>query len=367
MRQIIFRIGVIAMLLFTSQIVANSQNVLKSNTPLKIDSRTANDTTTRRRGVATNDSLRMQRKTMNDTLRKSRKMGSMMNDTLNKSRKIGSMMHDSLKRRGTMMHDSLRMRGNMMRDSLRMNGNFWMNDSTVRDSMRMNRKSWMNDSTMRDSLRMNRNFWRNDSASMNDSSRTRLRMWDDSLRVNDSSRMRGTMRNDSSRINRSSSWMNRSTNTNDSSATGSSIILPAEDQQADYFSPSPLQQRVDAKEIFEKIDSGESYVLNINFDEWESAIDEGSDPLIQELYIMLNEHPLLSILVEGHTDNTGDAMRNQILSEDRAMAVIQALIKKGVDVKRLKAVGYGLHNPIGDNDTEEGRALNRRVEIRKMQ
>ena len=70
-----------------------------------------------------------------------------------------------------------------------------------------------------------------------------------------------------------------------------------------------------------------------------------------------------NIIVEGHTDNTGSAKLNLNLSRQRAEAVLKYLEERGVDKKRMKAVGYGLTKPIADNKTEEGRAKNRRVEL----
>jgi len=70
-----------------------------------------------------------------------------------------------------------------------------------------------------------------------------------------------------------------------------------------------------------------------------------------------------SVIIEGHTDNVGSAAKNKTLSEQRATAVLNYLVERGVDKKRLKSVGYGLTKPIADNSTEEGRAKNRRVEL----
>jgi len=69
------------------------------------------------------------------------------------------------------------------------------------------------------------------------------------------------------------------------------------------------------------------------------------------------------VIIEGHTDNVGSAATNKKLSEQRANAVMQYLIERGIDKKRLKSVGYGLEKPVADNKTEEGRAKNRRVEL----
>jgi outer membrane protein OmpA-like peptidoglycan-associated protein len=69
------------------------------------------------------------------------------------------------------------------------------------------------------------------------------------------------------------------------------------------------------------------------------------------------------LLIEGHTDDHGSARLNQELSQDRADALKQALVKRGVAAKRITAVGKGDAEPVARNDTEEGRAQNRRVEV----
>lgn len=69
------------------------------------------------------------------------------------------------------------------------------------------------------------------------------------------------------------------------------------------------------------------------------------------------------IIIEGHTDNTGSAEFNQILSEDRAYNVKEFLIELGVDEYRLSSTGYGFRRPDASNSTEEGRKINRRVDI----
>ena len=69
------------------------------------------------------------------------------------------------------------------------------------------------------------------------------------------------------------------------------------------------------------------------------------------------------IIIEGHTDNTGSAEFNQILSEDRAYNVKEFLIELGVDEYRLSSTGYGFRKPIATNNTKEGRKQNRRVDI----
>ncbi|GAO28815.1 OmpA family protein [Geofilum rubicundum] len=77
----------------------------------------------------------------------------------------------------------------------------------------------------------------------------------------------------------------------------------------------------------------------------------------------LRDNPTVSILIGGHTDNLGQAAYNQSLSENRAKSVYSYLVKGGVDASRLKYKGFGMNQPIADNETEEGRAKNRRTEI----
>ncbi|HEU0289221.1 MAG TPA: OmpA family protein, partial [Burkholderiales bacterium] len=73
----------------------------------------------------------------------------------------------------------------------------------------------------------------------------------------------------------------------------------------------------------------------------------------------------LSIAVEGHTDNVGQATANKALSEQRARSVMNAIVAVGIDPKRVSAAGFGQERPIADNRSEEGRSKNRRVELVK--
>jgi outer membrane protein OmpA-like peptidoglycan-associated protein len=77
----------------------------------------------------------------------------------------------------------------------------------------------------------------------------------------------------------------------------------------------------------------------------------------------LAEHPGKRVRIEGHTDSTGNRNANQVLSQRRAEAVRRALIEEGIDPGRLEAIGMGQDFPLAPNDTAEGRARNRRVEI----
>jgi len=78
--------------------------------------------------------------------------------------------------------------------------------------------------------------------------------------------------------------------------------------------------------------------------------------------IVLN-YPSLRLAIEGHTDSTGSADFNQVLSEKRADAVHDYLVSQGLDADTLSAQGLGMNDPVADNTTAEGRQKNRRVEI----
>jgi outer membrane protein OmpA-like peptidoglycan-associated protein len=76
---------------------------------------------------------------------------------------------------------------------------------------------------------------------------------------------------------------------------------------------------------------------------------------------ILKEVPSLHVEIQGHTDNVGPEDSNKKISEWRAGEVREYLIHKGVDEKRLTKVGYGSSRPVADNETEEGRKQNRRI------
>ncbi len=84
---------------------------------------------------------------------------------------------------------------------------------------------------------------------------------------------------------------------------------------------------------------------------------------LNDVVKVLNENPSYNLTVDGHTDNTGKADKNQILSENRAASVVAYLESKGITADRLASAGYGQDKPAADNKTAAGRALNRRVEM----
>ncbi|MBU0991867.1 MAG: OmpA family protein [Proteobacteria bacterium] len=87
-------------------------------------------------------------------------------------------------------------------------------------------------------------------------------------------------------------------------------------------------------------------------------------PVLDGLEKVFNQNPTMKLQIEGHADNTGTAQYNQQLSEKRAKAIITYLVDKlDISPDRLSAVGFGEEKPIASNDTKEGRAKNRRVEL----
>jgi len=128
--------------------------------------------------------------------------------------------------------------------------------------------------------------------------------------------------------------------------------------------PEPAPEPVSAPvppppPVMEKV----TIILNVEFDTAKSVVKEKYYDDIKSIADFMMMHPETKALIEGHTDNVGNAEYNDRLSEARANSVRQYLIDKfGIDGARLKAVGYGMDHPIASNDTEEGRQQNRRVD-----
>ncbi len=101
----------------------------------------------------------------------------------------------------------------------------------------------------------------------------------------------------------------------------------------------------------------------ISFTSGRAVIRSSSYKILNDIAKVLHENPTYKIEIQGHTDNVGKAELNQKLSEERAHAVRNYLIKKGVDKDRMTAVGFGQDKPVADNKTSSGRYKNRRVEF----
>jgi len=130
---------------------------------------------------------------------------------------------------------------------------------------------------------------------------------------------------------------------------------------------SSVEQEIvaDPKAMAEDINStGHVTVYGIYFDVNSFTIKPESDPTLKAISEMLKLKSELNVYVIGHTDMTGDLKHNMELSENRAKAVVDALVKDyGISAKRLTGKGVGPLCPVSTNKTEEGKKLNRRVEL----
>ena len=127
-----------------------------------------------------------------------------------------------------------------------------------------------------------------------------------------------------------------------------------------------LQQEVvaDAASLGASIAStGKVVVQGIYFEADKAIVKKESGPALDEVVKLLQQNPRLSLFVVGHTANVGNLDDSLRLSNDRAKAIVDALVDRGIAASRLKAVGIGPYSPAASNRTEEGRALNRRVEL----
>ena len=136
--------------------------------------------------------------------------------------------------------------------------------------------------------------------------------------------------------------------------------------QLDVIETVPMEvDMVTATSLYEEMErTGRARVYGILFEVGCYEILPESDGIISEIALLLNEHPEISLYITGHTDDTGGFDFNMELSRQRANAVMQWLVENNnISEGRLHAVGVGPVSPISTNDTEEGRALNRRVEL----
>ena len=124
---------------------------------------------------------------------------------------------------------------------------------------------------------------------------------------------------------------------------------------------------VDAKSMMSDINAkGRVTLYGIYFDFDKSEVKPESDPTLKEIANLLSGNPKLNLYVVGHTDNVGDYKYNIKLSESRADAVVKMLVSKyNIDKNRLTPAGVGPLCPVNSNDSEEGKAKNRRVELIK--
>ena len=125
---------------------------------------------------------------------------------------------------------------------------------------------------------------------------------------------------------------------------------------------------VKAADIAEALASkGSIDLYGIFFDVDKTDIKPDSTKTLDEVASLLKIDRSLKLEISGHTDNTGTAEHNMKLSDGRAHAVVDALVKNyGIEAARLEAKGYGDTKPVASNDSEDGRAKNRRVELKRI-
>ncbi len=139
----------------------------------------------------------------------------------------------------------------------------------------------------------------------------------------------------------------------------------------DVVASKPLENKmveVKATDMADALASkGSIDLYGIYFDTDKTDIKPESAKTLEQIAELLKIDRSLKLEVAGHTDNTGTKEHNQSLSQGRAQAVVDALVKNyGIDAQRLQAKGYGDTKPVADNGSDAGRAKNRRVELRKI-
>ena len=133
-------------------------------------------------------------------------------------------------------------------------------------------------------------------------------------------------------------------------------------------------QRKDRRKVLEKIAKLDTfgkvikrlndYAKTILFDSGKSSFQKQTYPVLEAITAILKEYPNSNFSLEGHTDSDGKDAANQTLSENRAGAVKDYLIEKGIASSRLSSKGFGETMPIDSNKTKAGKANNRRVEVK---
>lgn len=117
--------------------------------------------------------------------------------------------------------------------------------------------------------------------------------------------------------------------------------------------------------LLKKIREGQTIVLrNIFFDFDKSTLRPESKKELENLLGIMQDNPTIKVELSGHTDSKGSAEYNKGLSLRRSQAVVKYLLDKGIAAERMESAGYGFDKPIATNDTDEGRQLNRRTELK---
>lgn len=138
--------------------------------------------------------------------------------------------------------------------------------------------------------------------------------------------------------------------------------------QLDVIEEKPFQASIKAPEasaMKTALDKDGRVSLYVNFDFNKATLKPDAGLVVAQVVKLLKDNPDLKLEIGGHTDNIGGRDYNVKLSEQRAATIVAALVAQGVAADRLRAAGYGPDKPVADNNKEEGRAQNRRVELVK--
>ncbi|MDZ7852804.1 MAG: OmpA family protein [Halomonas sp.] len=106
---------------------------------------------------------------------------------------------------------------------------------------------------------------------------------------------------------------------------------------------------------------------DVNFEFDSATLTMGAEQILTGVAQKLRSNPNVRVRIEGHTDSMGSDSYNQDLSQARADSVADYLMRQGVDAERMRTIGYGESQPVASNDTDAGRAMNRRVELGEWQ
>ena len=122
------------------------------------------------------------------------------------------------------------------------------------------------------------------------------------------------------------------------------------------------------RDLYDALEAdGRVAVRDILFDTNSATIRSESSPILEQIGTMMQEHPELNLMIEGHTDNEGEFDWNMELSGERAKSVKSYLVENfGIDSSRMRSMGLGQTQPVDTNDTDAGRQKNRRVELVKF-
>ncbi|CAN5906519.1 hypothetical protein BH20PSE1_BH20PSE1_25300 [soil metagenome] len=138
-----------------------------------------------------------------------------------------------------------------------------------------------------------------------------------------------------------------------------------EDQVAEYLDECP--RTVEGAKVDEKgcaqIEQPLARLEDVLFESGRAALRPRAKQTLTELVSILENNPDIRVRLEGYTDNVGNESDNEMLSQKRAEAIKAYLVSEGIDGSRIKTIGMGESNPIATNETEQGRAQNRRVDI----